>query len=120
MFVVLVAEDEPIIRMNLVDLLTDEGFKIIEAGHALEALSILATAADAVHIVFTDVRMPGEMDGIALSHHVKTHWPWIGLLVTSAHLHLQDRNLPDGARFMRKPYEHKKLANCLRELTRAA
>ena len=120
MFVVVVAEDEPLILMETVDHLTDEGFEVLAARHAGEALSILAMAADDVHILFTDVRMPGEMDGIALSHHVKTHWPWIGLLVTSAHLDPQARDLPAGARFMGKPYVRAKLVNCLRELTRPA
>ena len=55
------------------------GFNPLEAQHADEALAVLTLKAVAVKVLFTDVRMPGDMDGIALSHHVKTHWPWVGL-----------------------------------------
>jgi CheY-like chemotaxis protein len=65
--VVLVAEDEALIMMNIVDGLTEEGFTVLEARHAEEALSILKVKASGVHILFTDVRMPGEMDGIVLA-----------------------------------------------------
>ena len=120
MFVVVVAEDEPLIRMEMIEHLTDEGFEVLEARHAEDALAILEATADEVHILFTDVRMPGDMDGVALGHHVKTHWPWIGLLVTSAHpLNLLD-DLPEGCRFVPKPYHPEKVVHHLRELTRAA
>ena len=120
MYVVVVVEDEPLILMETVDHLIDEGFEVLEARHAEEALAILAYAADEVHVVFTDVRMPGEMDGIALSHHVKAHWPWIGLLVTSAHATPLTSDLPVGCRFLPKPYHHAHAIKHLRALTAAA
>ena len=120
MFVVVVAEDEPLILMSIVDHLTEEGFEVMEARHAEEALAILSLVADDVHVLFTDVRMPGEMDGIALSHHVKKHWPWIGLLVTSAHAEGLSSNLPEGCRFLPKPYHHRQAIKHLRALTAAA
>jgi CheY-like chemotaxis protein len=82
--VILVAEDEALIMMNIVDDLIEAGYDVLEARHAEEALNILGAVADGIHILFTDVRMPGEMDGIALCHHTKKHWPWIGLLATTA------------------------------------
>jgi CheY-like chemotaxis protein len=120
MFVVVVAEDEPLIRMETAEHLIDEGFEVLEARHAEEALAILAHAADDVHVLFTDVRMPGGMDGVALSHHVKTHWPWIGLLVTSAHAEAMVDELPEGCRFLPKPYHHRQAIKQLRALTAAA
>ena len=71
MVVVVVAEDEPLIRMDIADELTEAGFVVLEARCASEALAILATEAAGVHALFTDVRMPGSMDGIALSHRVR-------------------------------------------------
>ena len=120
MFVVLVAEDEPLILMTVVDLLIEEGFEVLEARHAAEALDILAACASDVHVLFTDVWMPGNMDGITLSHYVKTHWPWIGLLVTSAHAALETHNLPEDCRFLPKPYHHAHVMKHLRALTAAA
>ena len=120
MFVVVVAEDEALIRMETVEHLTDEGFEVLEARHAEEALAILGGAADEVHILFTDVRMPGDMDGVALSHHVKQHWPWIGLLVTSAHAEFLLDELPEGCRFLSKPYQRAHMMQHLRALTAAA
>jgi DNA-binding NtrC family response regulator len=118
-FVVVVAEDEALIRMETVNHLTDEGFEVLEARHAEEALAILEVAAEDVHVLFTDVWMSGEMDGIALSHHVKAHWPWIGLLVTSGHAVPQDDNLPEGCRFLPKPYHHGHAIKHLRALIAA-
>ena len=120
MFVVVVAEDEPLILMNTVDHLIEEGFEVLEARHATEALEILTSNASDVHVLFTDVRMPGRMDGIALCHYVKTHWPWIGILVTSAHAAPLTDNLPEGCRFVPKPYHHAHVMKHLRALTTAA
>jgi CheY-like chemotaxis protein len=120
MFVVVVAEDDPLIRVVLADLLTDEGFEVLEAGHAADAIAIMEYQAKCVDVLFTDVQMPGDMDGVALSHHVKTHWPWIGLLVTSAHARLTEEDLPAGSRFLPKPYQDRHVVQHVRELAEAA
>jgi DNA-binding NtrC family response regulator len=120
MHVVVVAEDELLIRMAVVDTLHEAGFHVLEAEHAEEAIAILELKAPGVHVLFTDVRMPGDMDGVALSHHVKTHWPWIGLLVTSAHATLTEDDLPQGSRFLPKPYHHPHVIDHIRELVEAA
>ncbi len=120
MHVVVVAEDELLIRMAVADSLNEAGFLVLEAEHAEEALAILELEAHGVHVLFTDVRMPGDMDGLALSHHVKTHWPWIGLIVTSAHATLKDDTLPEGSRFLPKPYHHPHVIEHVRELVEAA
>jgi two-component system, response regulator PdtaR len=120
MCVVVVAEDEPLILMAIVDHLTEEGLQVLEAGHAEEALAILARASAYVDVLFTDVQMPGDMDGVALSHHVRAHWPWIGLLVTSAHLAPASEDLPAGCRFLRKPYYGAHVVDHIKDLTEAA
>ena len=106
MQVVVVVEDEPLLLVAIVDYLIDEDFTVLQARHADEAIAILALDPAVIHLLFTDVQMPGAMDGIALSHHVKKHWPWIGLLVTSAHTAPLAKNLPERCRFLRKPYNH--------------
>ena len=120
MHVVVVVEDEPLILMAIADYLMEEGFQVLEARQADEALATIALDPAIVHVLFTDVQMPGEMDGIALSHHVKAHWPWIGLLVTSAHVTPQAEDLPEGSRFLRKPYHRAHVVDRIRELAAAA
>ena len=120
MLMVMVVEDEPLIRMAVVHLLMDKGFQVCEAEHAEEAIAFLQTEARDVHVLFTDVRMPGDMDGLALSHHVKVHWPWIGLVVASAHAMPMEDDLPTGARFLPKPYHYNHVIKHVRELAEAA
>jgi CheY-like chemotaxis protein len=102
---VLVVEDEALIRMVAVDALSDAGYEVLEAEHAAAALIHLAGRADDVVIVCTDVHMPGGMDGIRLAHHVVAHWPWIGLVVMSGQARPASGELPNKARFLAKPYE---------------
>ena len=119
--VVVAAEDEALIIMELVDHLTDEGFTVLEARHADEAIAVLEREAAGVHVLFTDVHMPGaSMDGIALSHHVSVHWPWIGIIVTSSHAAPEPEHLPVGCRFLPKPYFHRHVVQHVRELAKAA
>jgi len=79
----LVVEDELFLRLDLVDLATDAGFETIEAGSAAEAIAILEARTD-IRAVFTDIRMPGEMDGIALAHFVRDCWPPTVIVICSA------------------------------------
>ena len=120
MFTVVVVEDEPLILMNIVEDLTERGFAVIEAQNAVEALAVLHVHADDVSAVFTDVSMPGPLDGIGLAHHAKAHWPWIGLLVTSAHPAALLNPLPDGCRLIAKPYCSGHVVKHLWELAKAA
>ena len=79
---VLVVEDEPLLRMFNADMLIDAGFDVLEAADAVEALHLLETNDD-IRVVFTDVEMPGALDGFALARRIETRWPAIGVLVTS-------------------------------------
>lgn len=100
---VLVVDDEAIVRMTGADMLEDAGFRVLEAGSADEAVRILEEADD-VQVVFSDVRMPGSMDGVALAELVHRRWPNIGILLTSGHTVLGRRELPEGGHFLPKPY----------------
>ena len=79
---VLVVEDEPLLRMFNADMLIDAGFDVIEASDADEALRLLETMRD-IKVVFTDVEMPGALDGFALAERIEAKWPEIGVVVTS-------------------------------------
>jgi CheY-like chemotaxis protein len=101
--VVLVVEDSPIIRMGAVDLVVAAGFEALEASSADEAVQILEGRSD-IHLVFTDVSMPGSMDGIKLSHYIRKRWPPVKLIVASGKTAVDESHLPVGARFFSKPY----------------
>jgi CheY-like chemotaxis protein len=101
--VILVVEDDPIIRMGALELVAEAGFAAIEAGNADEAIRILEARSD-IHLVFTDVGMPGTMDGIKLTHYIRRHWPLVKLIVASGKAIVEQSHLPTGARFFPKPY----------------
>ena len=113
---VLVAEDEELVRSVIVQALLDEGFEVMEAEHAEAALIGLEGHARRIHVLFTDIQMPGTMDGIALAHHTSKHWPWVGLLVTSALPHPDRTIFPEQSRFVGKPYQHRDVIRHIREL----
>lgn len=101
--VILVVEDEALIRMNGVDVLEQAGYTVLEAASADEAIALLEGAPE-VRLLFSDVDMPGSMDGVALAELVHQRWPKIRLLLTSGHHQFKDSDLPDHGRFLSKPY----------------
>ncbi|PIT02383.1 chemotaxis protein CheY [Bradyrhizobium nitroreducens] len=111
---VLVVEDEPMLLLMASDIVEDAGLHPLLAGNADEAIRILEARQD-ICVVFTDVRMPGSMDGIRLATAVRERWPPIKLLVVSGHL-INGPELPDGAKFFRKPYPSAAILSTLREL----
>jgi CheY-like chemotaxis protein len=114
---VLVAEDDMLIRMMAVDALADAGFVVIEAVHAESALDVLSAQAEGIGALFTDIHMPGQMNGLELAHHVRGHWPWIGLLVASGNAAPTSADMPAGSRFLRKPYNPLHVVMLVYELT---
>ncbi len=111
---VLIVEDEVFIRIVAADILSDCGLPIYEAGCASEALELIAAHPE-IALVFTDINMPGDMDGLALAVRVFALWPHIGLIVTSGGQLLRDRDVPDSGVFLPKPYRAADLANLVRE-----
>jgi CheY-like chemotaxis protein len=114
--VVLVVEDEPLMLMDALDVVTEAGFQAIGAKNADEAIRILEGRAD-IRVVFTDVNMPGSMDGIKLAHAVRDRWPPIEIIVTSG---LTAENvqelLPERGIFFPKPYTPAQVASALKRL----
>ncbi len=114
---IVVAEDEMLIRLVIVEALCDAGFVVIEAAHAAEAISHLERQGQDVRVLFTDVQMPGDMDGVALAHHARSHWPHIGVIMTSGQVAPPPHEMPHGSRFVSKPYETARVLAHVRELT---
>jgi two-component system, response regulator PdtaR len=102
--VVLVVEDEPLVRMTAADELEEAGFQVLEAINADEALKVLEARSNDVQVLFTDVDMPGSMDGIALAEEVYRRWPHVLLLISSGHARPHPDEIPDHGHFVPKPY----------------
>jgi two-component system, response regulator PdtaR len=102
--VILLVEDEPLVRMTTVDELEEAGFHVLEAANADVALKVLEARSDEVQVLFTDVDMPGSMDGLALAEQVFARWPHIRLLISSGYARPGPNELPDHGRFIPKPY----------------
>lgn len=100
---VLVVEDEPLIRMGIVDELELAGFDVFEAANSAVAIQILMANSE-ISVMFTDVDMPGDVDGLKLAAAVRDRWPPITIIVTSGQRAVSVNDLPVRARFMPKPY----------------
>jgi CheY-like chemotaxis protein len=105
---VLVVEDDVLVRMHGVDILEDAGFTVLEAETADEAITLLQGQED-VHLLFSDIDMPGSMNGLELAQLVRDRWPKVRLLLTSGHHHIAGDALPEHGRFVRKPWTRERL-----------
>lgn len=103
--VVLIVEDEPLVRMMVTDLFADEGFEVLEAADGDQALSIFERRRD-VALLFTDVEMPGSVDGFALARWAHLHRPHVKTIVVSGRALPRAGDIPEGAAFVGKPYDH--------------
>ena len=112
---VLVVEDEFLVRMNALSLLEEAGFDVLEAGRADEAIALLEARKD-IRIVFTDINMPGSMDGLRLAHAIRNRWPPIELVLTSGQMRVRDEDMPERGHFLGKPYEPRELVQMVRSL----
>src|ERR1700710_2945283 len=99
---VLIVEDEMMLRMRAADIVEDAGFRPVEAVNADEAMSILESRSD-ISLLFTDIQMPGSMDGLKLAHAVHDRWPAIKIILVSGQVNPSDAERPGGSRFFGKP-----------------
>jgi len=111
---VLIVEDEPFLRMKTVDLVEAAGFEAFEAGNVSEAIVILE-ATPGIRILFTDIDMPGSMDGLMLAAAVRDRWPPIQIIVVSGKQKPSARDMPDHSIFFPKPYDTKKVTDQLQK-----
>jgi CheY-like chemotaxis protein len=116
--VVLIVEDEFLLRMHAVEMVAAAGFAVVEAASADEAIEILEARSD-ITVVFTDIQMPGSMDGLKLARAVRGRWPPIKIVATSGRLNVGEGDLPDGGRFLPKPYSAVEVSGVLRQVTGA-
>ena len=105
---VLVVEDEMVLRIRAVDIVEDAGFTAVEAVNADEALSILESRSD-ISLLFSDIQMPGSIDGLKLAHAVHQRWPHIKIVLVSGQVKLADNDKPSNSRFFGKPIDVKQM-----------
>lgn len=112
---VLIVEDEALVRLSARAEIEAAGFKVYEANNADEAIRILEANSD-IELVFTDVDMPGSMDGVKLAHCVRERWPPVKIIVTSGFKHVTPDQLPSGSIFLGKPYVFEQLSQHIQSL----
>jgi CheY-like chemotaxis protein len=113
--VVLIVEDEMVLRMRAVDMVEDAGYTALEALDAAEAVAILESRSD-VALMCTDIQMPGQMDGLGLAHAVHARWPAIRIIVVSGQLSLPNIDLPPRSRFLGKPLDAGEVITEMRDM----
>jgi CheY-like chemotaxis protein len=113
---VLVVEDEPLLRMMAVDLGEDAGFEAFEAADAQEAVVLLETTPG-ITVLFTDIDMPGSMDGLMLAAAVRDRWPPIEIIIVSGMRKPSEDDMPGRSVFLAKPYDVQRVTDQLRKMT---
>jgi two-component system, response regulator PdtaR len=114
--VILIVEDEFLIRAATAEIMRDAGFEVLEAADADRAMAMLETRSD-VRVVFTDIHMPGSMDGAKLAQAVRHRWPPVRIIATSGRVSLEDLGLPAGTVLFPKPYSPEHVVWTLHALT---
>ncbi|MES2292698.1 MAG: response regulator [Pseudomonadota bacterium] len=114
--IILVVDDEPMLRMVGIDLADEAGFEALEAANADEAILLLESRQD-IRLIFTDIDMPaGSMNGLKLAAAVRRRWPPIEIIVVSGHYQARLEDLPDGALFFSKPYLNDTIVDAMKRL----
>ena len=110
---IIIAEDDELLRTVVVEILTDDGFEVFEAAHAEEALHILCSNSKDVEALFTDINMPGPMNGLELASRARQRWSWLRVMIGSG---ARPDALPSGGCFLLKPYKLSDLCERMRDL----
>lgn len=113
--IVLVVEDDPLLRMLAADLVEQAGFDALEAADADEAVLILENRTD-IRIVFTDIDMPGSMNGMLLAAAIRDRWPPIDIIITSGHFNPKGLTMPERSVFFAKPYDRARVTATLQQM----
>ena len=112
----LVVDDDGLVRFNAIDILEEAGFRTFSAKDGDEAMVLLAEHHASIVLLFTDVKMPGSRDGFAVARETACQWPHISIVVASGEVHSGPGDLPEGARFIRKPFSAEVITNHLKEI----
>jgi len=110
---VFVVEDEALLRLTVCDGLAFEGYEVLAAATADEAIEILESRND-ISTIFTDIEMPGSMDGLRLAAVVRDRWPPVNIVVTSGKMNPRGAQMPKNAQFIGKPYQTADVLSALR------
>jgi CheY-like chemotaxis protein len=114
--VLLIVEDELLVRKLAVEIAEEAGFSVLEATEADEAIRVLQKRPD-IRVVLTDIDMPGSLDGLELAHAIRCRWPPIQVVLTSGKMRPAPDELPERSHFVSKPYDFSRLTGLLRELS---
>lgn len=112
--IAIVAEDDPFIRMDAADVLRDLGYEVIEANDAEEAIAAMVDCSD-LALLFTDIEMPGELNGLDLARAASKHVSTVKIIIASGMMSPTQADLPLGASFLSKPYSSAQIAAVLDE-----
>lgn len=110
---VLVVEDDPLVMLSAVDVIEEAGYRAYQAADADAAIRMLESHDD-IRILFTDIEMPGSMDGMALAACIRDRWPPVSIIITSGRILARDVVLPAGGVFLAKPYGARELTDRLK------
>jgi DNA-binding NtrC family response regulator len=113
--IILVIEDEPVIRMLVSEYIAEVGFEVLQAANADIAIEILESRDD-IRAIFNDITMPGSMDGLKLAHAVRDRWPPTHIIITSEIRQISKGEMPDRCHFFQKPYNIEDIVELLRSL----
>jgi CheY-like chemotaxis protein len=116
--VVLVVEDEPVLRMTVADLVEDAGFDVVEAANAKQAIQVLESRSD-VSIIMSDIDMPPGIDGMALVEIIRDRWPVIAIILVSGQMASANVRIPEGGVFFSKPYRSRDVVAALNRFAAA-
>lgn len=109
-----VVDDDVLILMHISDILADAGFQTLEASNGDDAKALIDEKGNGIALLFTDVQMPGSLDGFALARHVADHWPEIEIVVASGLLKPQPGDMPARGTFISKPFSAEVVRDHLR------
>ncbi len=113
---VLVVEDEVLIRLTLVDALHEAGFDVVDTGSADHAVKIINEQT--IHLLFTDIQLPGKLTGLDLAQRVAERFPDAGIIVASGRIQPTSADLPPRAKFFAKPFRFDQIIECLKAMNR--
>ncbi|KQQ90253.1 response regulator [Aureimonas sp. Leaf324] len=114
-YAVLVVEDDALVRFGAVDLCEEAGFTTYEARNAEQAIRLLERHSE-IRVLFTDVEMPGSMDGLKLARAVRDRWPPVSIIVTSGRMQVGKEDLPENGLFFSKPYPPRGIIKALNDI----
>ncbi len=112
----LVVDDDPLLRMDVAEMLEQAGFRTMEADHGDAAILVLEAHHLDVVLLFSDVEMPGSRDGFALAREAAVRWPYVALVIASGRRHPAAGEMPEGARFIGKPFSAEMVHDHLRDI----